>query len=183
MEITKEQEQRLLEATEDFSRAMEIRNAMSLRVAMRVTSILRIGMVSLGLVTLILLLMLYAFTSKMDAMIDALETMNMEFSSMSEDMGLMRTTISGMERNISHVPAITLAVGDITGTVGEMRSEVENMKLNIGSLNKQVHGITGHVGNLTWQMRGIDPAVQHMGRDVNRMSGPMRMFNIINPMD
>jgi len=153
MEITKEQEQRLLEATEDFSRAMEIRNAMSLRVAMRVTSILRIGMVSLGLVTLILLLMLYAFTSKMDAMIDALETMNMEFSSMSEDMGLMRTTISGMERNISHVPAITL------------------------------HGITGHVGNLTWQMRGIDPAVQHMGRDVNRMSGPMRMFNIINPMD
>ena len=75
MEITKEQEQRLLEATEDFSRAMEIRNAMSLRVAMRVTSILRIGMVSLGVVTLILLLMLYAFTSKMDASQGCIRTM------------------------------------------------------------------------------------------------------------
>ncbi len=95
----------------------------------------------------------------------------------------MRTTLSGMERNISHVPDITLATSDITGSVGEMRGEVDNMKLNIASLNKQLDGITAQVGNMTWQMRGLDPAVQHMGRDVNRMSGPMRMFNIFNPMD
>jgi hypothetical protein len=183
MEITTKQEQRILQATEDFSRAMHIRNAMSVRVATRVTAILRIGMVSLGAVTLILLMMLYAFTSKMDAMIIALDTMNVEFSSMSGDMTMMRTTLSGMERNISHVPDITLATSDITGTVGEMRVEVDNMQQSIGSLNNQVHGITGQVGNMTWQMRGLDPAVQHMGRDVNRMSGPMRMFNIFNPMD
>ena len=183
MEITTQQEQRIREATADFSRAMEIRNAMSLRVAMRVTAILRIGMVSLGVVTLILLLMLYAFTSKMDAMIAALETMNVEFLSMSEDMSIMRTTLSDMEHNISHVPAITLATSDITGSVDGMRIEVANMNQTIGSLNNQVHVVTGQVTNMTWQMRGLDPAVQHMGRDVNRMSGPMRMFNIFNPMD
>ena len=183
MEITTKQEQRILQATEDFSRAMHIRNAMSVRVATRVTAILRIGMVSLGAVTLILLMMLYAFTSKMDAMIIALDTMNVEFFSMSGDMTMMRTTLSGMERNISHVPDITLATSDITGTVGEMRVEVDNMQQSIGSLNNQVHGVTGQVTNMTWQMRGLDPAVQHMGRDVNRMSGPMRMFNIFNPMD
>jgi hypothetical protein len=183
MEITAEQEQRLLRATEDFSRAMGIRNAMSVRVAKRVTAILRIGMVSLGVVTLILLMMLYAFTSKMDEMIIALNTMNEEFSSMSQDMTLMKTTLSGMERNISHVPAITQAAIDITGTVGEMRTGVDNMTQAIGSLNNQTHGITRQVSNMTWQMRGLDPAVQHMGRDVNRMSGPMRMFNIFNPMD
>jgi len=183
MEITAGQEQRLLRATEDFSRAMEIRNGMNIRVAKRVTAILRIGMVSLGVVTLILLMMLYAFTSKMDAMIVALGTMNVEFSSMSQDMTLMRTTLTGMERNISHVPAITQATTDITGTVDGMRVEVDGMKQIIGSLSNEVHGVTGQVGNMTWQMRGLDPAVQHMGRDVNRMSGPMRMFNIFNPMD
>ncbi len=183
MEITVAQEQQLLRATQDFSRAMEIRNSMSVRVARRVTAILRIGMVSLGAVTLILLMMLYAFTSKMDEMIIALNTMNEEFSSMSQDMTLMKTTLYGMERNISHVPAITQATSDITGTVGEMRAEVDNMTQAIGSLNNQTHGITSQVSNMTWQMRGLDPAVQHMGRDVNRMSGPMRMFNIFNPMD
>ena len=117
---------------------MEIRNAMSLRVAMRVTAILRIGMVSLGVVTLMLLLMLYAFTSKMDAM-------NVEFLSMPEDMSTMRTTLSDMEYNISHVSAITLATSDITGSVDGLRIEVANM----------------------------NRAVNWMSNDVNEMAAPM----------
>lgn len=182
MEITTEQEQRLLQATKDFRTAMEIRNSMSVRVARRVTAILRIGMVSLGAVTVILLLMLYAFTSKMDEMIYALETMNEKFSSMSQDMTTMRTTLSGMERNISHVPAITMATTDITGNVSEMRTGIGNMEKTIGNLRNEVNAITGQVGNMTWQFRSLDPAVQHMGHDVNRMSGPMRMFNMFNPV-
>lgn len=181
MEITAEQEKRIHQATEDFRRAMEIRSSMSVRVARRVTAILRIGMVSFGVVTVILILMLYAFTSKMDDMISALNTMNIEFSSMSQDMTMMRTTLSGMERNISHVPAITRVTIDITGTVSEMRTEVDNIKETIGKLNNEVHGITSQVSKMTGQIRLIDPAVQHMGRDVNRMSGPMRLFNMFNP--
>jgi hypothetical protein len=152
MEITAEQEARIRQATEDFRGAMEIRNAMSVRVAKRVTAILRIGMVSLGVVTIILMMMLYAFTSKMGEMIVALNTMNTEFSSMAQDMTAVKTTLYDMEHSVAHVPAITRATA-------------------------------GHVTNMTRQIRSLDPAVQHMGRDVNRMSGPMRMFNIFNPID
>lgn len=183
MEITAEQEARIRQATEDFRKAMEIRNAMSVRVARRVTAILRIGMVSLGVVTIILMMMLYAFTSKMDEMIVALNTMNTEFSSMAQDMTTMKTTLYDMEHNISHVPAITRATADITGTVGIMRTGVDNMNETIGQLNNEVHATTNQVNNMTWQIRTLDPAVQHMGRDVNRMSGPMRLFNMFNPMD
>ncbi|MEN8169686.1 MAG: hypothetical protein ABFS08_05635 [Pseudomonadota bacterium] len=183
MEITLEQEDKLKQATEDFRRAMGIRNAMNVRVATRVTAILRIGMVSFGVVTIILLLMLYAFTSKMDEMIVALNTMNKEFTSMSKDMTMMRTTLGGMERNISHVPAITKATRDISTTVGTMRTEVVSMDKTIANLNYEVDGITNQVGNMTWQIRSLDPAVQNIGVDVNRMSGPMRMFNIFSPFD
>ena len=183
MEITAEQEARIRQATEDFHRAMEIRNAMSVRVARRVTAILRIGMVSLGVVTIILMMMLYAFTSKMGEMIVALNTMNTEFSSMAQDMTAIKTTIYDMEHNVAHVPAITRTTADMTGTVGIMRSSVETMQQTIGRLDNEVHATTGLVGNMTWHIRTLDPAVQHMGRDVNRMSGPMRMFNIINPFN
>jgi outer membrane murein-binding lipoprotein Lpp len=183
MEITAEQEARVRQATEDFRNAMEIRNAMSVRVAKRVTAILRIGMVSLGVVTIILMMMLYAFTSKMDEMIAALDTMNTKFSSMARDMTAMKTTLYGMEHNVAHVPAITRATTDMTGTVGIMRSSVETMQQTIGQLNNEVHATSGQVNNMTWHIRTLDPAVQHMGRDVNRMSGPMRMFNIINPLN
>ncbi len=183
MEITAEHEARVRQATEDFRKAMEIRNAMSVRVAKRVTAILRIGMVSLGMVTIILMIMLYAFTSKMGEMIVALDTMNTQFSSMAQDMTTMKTTLYDMEHSVAHVPAITRATADMTGTVGNMHSSVETMQQTIGQLNNEVHVTTGQVGNMTWQIRTLDPAVQHMGRDVNRMSGPMRMFNNMNPFD
>ena len=183
MEITAEQEAYVRQATEDFRKAMEIRNAMSVRVAKRVTAILRIGMVSLGMVTIILMIMLYAFTSKMGEMIVALNTMNTQFSSMAQDMSAMKTTLYGMEHNVAHVPAITRATTDMTGTVGIMRSSVGTMQQTIDKLNHEVHTMTSQVGNMAWQIRTLDPAVQHMGRDVNRMSGPMRMFNIFNPID
>lgn len=183
MIVTAEQEEKIIKATEDFKVAMALRNSMNVRVATRVTAILRIGMVSFGIVTVILLLMLYAFTSKMNEMIVALNTMNREFSSMSQDMTMMRTTLGGMERNISHVPAITRATQDIGLTVGTMRSEVANMDKTIANLNYEMDGITNQVGNMTWQIRAIDPAVQHMGNDVNRMSGPMRLFNIFTPFN
>jgi hypothetical protein len=183
MEITAEQEMRVRQATEDFHRAMKIRNAMSVRVAKRVTAILRIGMVSLGMVTIILMMMLYAFTSKMGEMIIALDTMKTEFTSMARDMTAMKKTLYHMEHNVAHVPAITRATVDMAGTVGIMRSSVEAMQQTISQLNTDVHATTGQVTNMTWQMRTLDPAVQHMGRDVNRISGPMRMFNIFNPLD
>ena len=183
MEITAEQEAHVRQATEDFRNAMEIRNAMSVRVAKRVTAILRIGMVSLGLVTIILMMMLYAFTSKMGEMIVALNTMNTEFSSMAQDMTAMKTTLYDMEHNVAHVPTITRATADMTGTVGNMRGSVEAMQQTIGKLNNEVHTTAGQVAGMTGQIRTLDPAVQHMGRDVNRMSGPMRMINNINPFD
>ena len=127
--------------------------------------------------------MLYAFTSKMDDMIVALNTMNIKFSSMAQDMTAMKTTLYDMENNVAYVPAITRATADMTGTVGIMRSSVETMRQTIGQLNNEVHVTTGQVTNMNRHIRTLDPAVQHMGRDVNRMSGPMRMFNIFNPFD
>ncbi len=183
MEITVDQEERIRRATEDFRKAMEIRSSMNVRVAKRVTAILRIGMVSFGILTLILLLMLYAFTSKMDDMIVALDTMNSQFTSMSEDMSKVRSTMYIMERNIAYVPDITRATMGIGSSVAEMRTEVDSMQGTINSLNNELNGLTGQVTNITLQIRSLDPAVQHIGTDVNRITGPIRLFNDFNPFD
>jgi hypothetical protein len=139
MVITTEQEARIRQATEDFHRAMEIRNAMSVRVAKRVTAILRIGMVSLGVVTIILMMMLYAFTSKMGDMIVALNTMNTEFSSMAQDMTTMKTTLYDMEHNVAHVPAITRATADMTGRMAGMSHAVNSMGYDVNEMAEPVN--------------------------------------------
>ena len=183
MEITEEQEKKIRKAIEDFGIAMEIRNAITIRVAKRVTLILRAGMVSLSVVTVILLLMLYAFTSKMGAMIDALATMNTQFSAMSEDMGRIRSTMNEMENDIAYLPAITTSTLNIGGSVKDMNSEVVGINETITNLNYKVHGITNNVSGMNQIFRSIDPAVQNIGRDVYRSTGPMRLFNDLNPME
>jgi hypothetical protein len=183
LEISADQEKLIRQVAEDFKKAMQIRGSMNVRVAKRVTAILRIGMVSFGIVTIILILMLYAFTSKMSEMIVVLDTMNTQFTTMSEDMAVMRVTLTKMQHNIAYVPAITHATVGIRNTVGGMRAEVDGMRGTVASVNDEVYGITNQVSNMNLQMRSLDPAVQHIGRDVYRMSGPMRLFNDFNPFD
>ena len=162
MEMTTDQEKMIRQAAEDFKKAMELRSSMNVRVARRVTAILRIGMVSFGAVSLILLLMLYAFTSKMEEMIVVLDTMNVKFTSMSENMTIMRATLNSMEHKISYVPAITHATMDIRDTVSNMRTEVVSMEGTVASLNNEVYGITSNVSNMNLQIRTLDPAVQYI---------------------
>ena len=64
-----------------------------------------------------------------------------------------------------------------------MRTGVENLNSTIGNLDQQVSSITREVGAMNWQFRSLEPAVQHMGGDVNRMSCPMRLFNLFNLMN
>jgi uncharacterized protein YoxC len=109
--------------------------------------------------------------------------MNRQFFSMSGDMATMRSTLHGMEQNIAHVPVITDATMGIRGSVSSMRTDVTAMNGTIASLNREVHGITSQVHGMNREFRSIDPAIQYMGRDVYRMSGPMRMFNDLNPFD
>lgn len=183
MELTAQQLAQLQQAIDDFRKAMEIRSSINVRVAKRVTAILRIGMVSFGILTLILLMMLYAFTTKMVDMIDALDTMNIQFTSMSQDMTKVRKTMYTMEKNIAYVPVITQATTGIGSSVSEMRTEVDDMKGTIDNLDREINGLTGQVTNINWQIRTLDPAVQHIGVDVNRISGPLRLFNDFNPFD
>lgn len=106
-----------------------------------------------------------------------------QFSSMSNDMSTIRTTLYSMDRNISYVPAITQSTRDISNTVGEMRAEVDGTERTIANLDLEVFGITNQVNKITREIHSIDPAVRHIGRDVYRMSGPMRMTNQYNPMN
>ena len=93
MKFTEQQHAEVRQAITDFRRGMEIRSSLNLRVAKRVTLMLRTGIVSMGLITIILLVMLIAFNNKLVEMSNVLDTMNQKFSSMSKDMGQMQTVI------------------------------------------------------------------------------------------
>lgn len=181
MQLTEEQHTKICQVVADFRRGMEIRSTLNLRVARRVTQILRTGILGLGTITLILVVMLIAFNMKLVEMSAVLDTMNQKFSSMSNNMGETQVVLESMDRNVSYVPAIADETGTMQRTVDRLRSESQAMSERISYLESNVTGITGNLDQITHTFRGVDSTVQNMGLDINKPSGPSRMFNNMMP--
>lgn len=181
MDLTEQQHEEIRQAIADFRRGMEIRSSLNLRVAKRVTLMLRTGIVSMGVITIILLVMLSAFNNKLVEMSEVLDTMNQKFGSMSYDMGQMRAVLDRMDRNVMYLPGIVNETGEMRAVVGVMRHDIGVISASVGELQDNLTGITGNVDHMTKTFRGIDSSMQHIGVDINKLSKPSKLFNKIMP--
>jgi len=181
VELTEEQHAGIRQAVADFRRGMEIRSSLNLRVAKRVTMLLRTGIVSMGVITMILLVMLMAFNNKLVEMSSVLDTMNQKFSSMSSDMGQMQTVITQMDKNITYLPGIVDETDTMKEVIQIMRGDIGDISGSVTNLQINLTGITSNVDHMTQTFRGLDNTMQHLGVDINKMSTPSRMFNNMMP--
>lgn len=181
MNLTQEQHEALRQSVAHFRDAMDVRSRLNLRVAMRVTAILRVGMISLGVVAIIFLFLLFVLTSKITYMIDVIDTMNTQFTSMSKDMGEMRGVIVQMDQYMSTMPVIVQEVGAMQGSVSTLNGHISEIATRMQTIDKGLTRITQHVGNMTGTFRVMDGSVNRIDQDVHRMSRPMKLFNSLSP--
>ncbi|MBF0157902.1 MAG: hypothetical protein HQL58_00085 [Magnetococcales bacterium] len=182
MNLTLEQHQALRQAADDFKKAMAIRNNFNIRIARRVTAILRVGMVSMGVVAIIFLLLLLVLTSKITYMIDVIDTMNYQFTSMAKDMATMRTVIVQMDQHVATLPVIVQEIGTMKGSVSSLHHNIDDIAARMKGIDDSLTTITYNVGNMTNTFRVMDGHVNGIGHDVQRMSRPMKLFNSMTPM-
>ncbi|MBF0399345.1 MAG: hypothetical protein HQL90_01105 [Magnetococcales bacterium] len=182
MNLSLEQHEALRQSVTHFRDAMNVRSRLNLRVAIRVTAILRVGMISLGVVAIIFLFLLLVLTSKITYMIDVIDTMNSQFTSMSRDMGEMRTVIVQMDQYMATMPVIVQEVDAMKGTVSALNGHINDIATRMQKIDQGLTSITTHVGNMTATFRVMDGSVHGIGRDVNRISRPMKLFNNMSPL-
>ncbi|MBF0161633.1 MAG: hypothetical protein HQL88_05020 [Magnetococcales bacterium] len=181
MNLTLEQHAALRQAAEHFKQAMEVRSGLNLRVAKRVTAILRVGMISMGVVVVIFLLLLFVLTSKITHMIDIIDTMNRQFTSMAEDMGAMRAVIVQMDQRMTALPVIVTEIGTMQESVASLNKHIHDIGGRMQGIDKSLANITSNVGNMTSTFRVMDGTVHGINWDVQRMARPMKLFNAIVP--
>jgi methyl-accepting chemotaxis protein len=181
MQLTEEQHTEICQVVADFRRGMEIRNNLNLRVARRVTLILRTGIISLGAITVILLVMLVAFNMKLVEMSAVLETMNQKFSSMSANMGKMQVVLKAMDKNVAYLPSIVEETGKMRGVVETLSGDIHTMSGQVSHLQSNITGITGNLDQMTRTFRVLDVTVHDMSVDIDKISKPSRFFNNMMP--
>lgn len=181
MDLTEEQHERLRQGALDFKRAMEVRSGLNLRVAIRVTAMLRVGMVSLAVIAATFFLILLTLNSRMTFMLETMGTMNQQFMSMTKDMHAMREAVVQMDQSVSKLPVIVDEVGIMRGAVANLNQDIVAIAGSMGRIQGNMQRVTQNVDNMTSSFRVLDPNVQGIGMGVNRIARPMKFFNSVSP--
>ena len=165
-----------------FQRAMAYRSEMNIRVARRVTSLIRWLLFGAAAIQIVGFFLISLLSSHMNDLITTVTTMNQHMTSMTADMGVMRRTMERMESDVR-------AVNTITTEVGEMRGEMEGMDGHVTTIAEKLQRVNA---NMSVMSRDVDAmsrnlvVMQHnignIGGSVNRMAAPIRMFNQMNPL-
>lgn len=181
MDLSDKQADDVRKAIADFKKGMELRGELNLRVARRVTSILRAGMFSFGIIAVILVGMLIAFTSRVSDMIVVLDTMRVQFSAMSSDMQKMNAIVANMDQNMQSFPVISGELGTMRTNVSAMNSNLQSMSEKVRRVEGTMRAITTNVGHMNQSFRQLEPSVRGLGGNINNASEPMKTFNSFFP--
>lgn len=174
LNFTQEHHDQIRRAATNFQKAMEVRSGLNLRVAVRVTYLLRIGMISLAVIAVIFLLMLWVMNSRMENVLQVMKTMNVQFISMAQNMSVMRHTIVKMNQSMISVPIIVNEIEIMKGSVLVLNQEILTISSNLNEITKNVDQMTITFGSL-------DSTVQNIAFSVNRTARPMKLFNQMMP--
>lgn len=163
-------------ALDDFFRAMELRTDRNVRVGKRVTAMLRVGVVSLVFLGLLMAGMIWAFTDRVGVMIEVLGTMRTEFSGMADNMTKMHRILGALEQDMGSFSVVTDEMHVMRSTVSEMRGDVHEMAGRMAMMSGDVNLVAGNVSNMNQSFRLLGPSVSGIGAKVDRGAGPMKTF-------
>ena len=165
------------DAMRRMEHAIEVRNSMHLRIANRVTSLIRVGMISLGMIALAFLSLMLILSLKLETMITAMETMNKHFRAMSDEMATMKQKIIVMDTSVQSMPLIVAKVQEMDRSVNSMTQDMAILAERMNAMNGKISTVSANVARMTDTFVSMDQAVYGIGRDVNTMSAPMKDFN------
>lgn len=182
MSIEPDDQLKLHQIADHFQGILDHQFAMHLRVARRTTALIRIGLFSLGVIAVAMLLLLVTLNYQIKPMIEAVDTMHRHFSHISTDMDVMKEAILEMDANVAQMPVMAGEMGQMQGSVRDMTLTMGDLAARMRNLDTNMANITQSVGRMTATFAVMNQTVGTMGQDVNRMSGPMRAFNWMNPL-
>jgi uncharacterized protein YoxC len=172
-----DEQQLLSDSIQKFRHAMQLRSAMSIRLGKRITSIIRVGMISVSVMALAMLMLMVTLAFQMVHVVDAMENMNKHFSTMADDMKQMQLVIVKMDANMGAMPQIVDNVQEMEQSVTSMGRNMHTISDRLGVMNRNVQQLSISVASMDSTFVMMDQSVFDIGRQVNTMSSPMKTFN------
>ena len=166
-----------------FNQAMHERGELSLRIARRTTQILRVGVLGMLVINAILFFLVYTLSTRIGNMTDSVVTMSgklnnidSNFSSMTgsvqqmaESVNTMNTHMAGMRKDMTSLPVMTRSVN-------ELNTHILGINGYMGGMYSTMYKLQQDTGQINYQLGIMNSQVGAMVKDVDTMSGPMKMM-------
>jgi len=193
MENKEVQSRELLEIVEksmvEFHEAMKKREDLSIRIGRRTTQIVRVGAVTVGLLSMAVLYLTAALNSDMSKMSEQMEAITGYMQTMNASIGTMpvmsasvqdmNVLMRDMSSSIRAVPVMTASMQRMTASVQKMDALLENMAGSVSAvpvMSTSVQRMSADMTAMNNQIHFLNQNVGSMGYNVDRMASPMKMF-------
>jgi len=184
-EITEQQQdnpnQLMRQALEHFNVAMGQRTEMHLRVAKRVTYILRGLSIGVGVILLVVFFLLRALSSHNQDLIHTVDTMNINMASMTVDMGQMRQVMRSMDEYVATMKIINQEIASMQGNVSSMNGSIGTLSGAMSSIDQNMSVMTQDISRMTQTFAAMEHTVRGIGNNVNQMADPMKPWGSFLP--
>jgi uncharacterized protein YoxC len=167
----------ILELGQRVQHILAMRGDLSLKVATRVTFLIRFTMVLFGGLAISMLVMMLIMSSKMGDLTGAIDNMNSHFKHMTEDMKIMREHVSKMEQSIQSMPNMLTQVNAMNDSMAKMNTSVAAMSGDMTEIHHNMGTMRHSVDQMDYSFAHMEQSMQVMQQDVNQLSKPMRLFN------
>ncbi len=160
-------------------RAIEVRQS---RIESRLVWLYQLAFIAFVILVASISFMTIILSQQVPGMTAAITHMNGRFSEIADDMVNMERSVGLMGTNMDTLPRMVSHVDEIHGSVAFMSHDVSAMAGHMASIDAGVGAMELNILDMRQSFEVMDLTVGRMGKDVNHMSQPMRMFNSLNPL-
>jgi len=139
--------------------------------------------VALTIIVLSITLLVVVLSLQLPQMTTAMLEMNDKFSSVSKNMARMDRVIDEINSDMQSLPQIIGHVDRVNSSLLTMNGGVSMIGEDMVRIDNSIGGITLSVTDMRNSFYYMEGNVGGMGRDVNNLSQPMRIFNRMNPFN
>jgi hypothetical protein len=179
--LTPRDEERLDEAVGGLGRIVRGLESRQSRLEQRLTGLYRVAFAGFTLVVVTLSSLVIILSQQVPHMTTAIRDMNGRFASVAADMVRVERAMAAMTGHVASLPQIVTSVDRIQGSTVSMRVDVTAMAQTLSGIDADLGATVLGVADMRQSFEIMDAGVMRMGRDVNQMSGPFRLFNQMNP--
>lgn len=171
------------EAMMAFNQAMHERGELSLRIARRTTQIIRIGVLGMLVINAVLFFLVYTLSTRIGNMTDSVVTMSgrlnnidSNFSSMTQSVQQMAESVNTMNTNMAGMRKDMASLPVMTSSVNELNTHILGINGYMGGMYNTMYKLQQDTGQINYQLGIMNSQVGAMVKDVDTMSGPMKMM-------